>query len=342
MQRCLQLAKLGKSEAAPNPMVGAVIVYNDKIIGEGYHHRCGEAHAEVNAIESVKNKTLLSKSTLYVSLEPCAHQGRTPACSTLIIQKQIPKVVIACKDSFEKVSGKGIQMLKDANVNVVLGVLEKEALFLNRRFFTFHQQKRPYVILKWAETLDGLIDKTSKDANSGSLWITNEYSRIFVHKWRTEESAILVGTQTAIKDNPKLNVRAWEGKNPLRISVDRKAIFSDDLFLLDQTQATLIFTDQKLENKKNLEYRQIDNTKTVLQNIMDTLYQKEIQSLIVEGGRYVLQSFIDAQLWDEARVFVGAKKFQEGTKAPIFKAVETKQFQLEEALLHIYYNNKKS
>ena len=338
MQRCLQLAKLAGGEAAPNPMVGAILVYKDKIIGEGYHHRCGEAHAEVNAIASVKDKSLLEKATLYVSLEPCAHQGRTPACSTLIIQKKIPKVVIACKDSFDKVAGKGIQMLKDAGVKVVLGVLEAEALFLNRRFFTFYQQKRPYVVLKWAETLDGFIDKETRVANSKSSWITNEYSRIFVHKWRTEEAAILVGTKTAIKDNPKLNVRAWSGKNPLRVSVDRKGIFPNNLFLLDQTQATLIFTEQTKQNKKNLEYIQIDKSKTLLQNILDTLYEKEIQSLIVEGGSLVLQSFIDAGIWDEARVFVGAKEFKAGTKAPKFEAIENKKYQLEESILRIYYN----
>jgi len=216
--------------------------------------------------------------------------------------------------------------------------LEAEALFLNRRFFTFYQQKRPYVVLKWAETLDGFIDKEIDIANSGSLWITNEYSRIFVHKWRTEEAAILVGTKTAIKDNPKLNVRAWSGKNPLRVSVDRKGVFPDNLFLLDQTQATLIFSDKLKTNKKNLEYSLIDNEKSLLQNILDTLYEKEIQSLIVEGGSLVLQSFIDAGIWDEARVFVGAKEFKAGTKAPNFKARENKKYQLEESILRIYYN----
>jgi len=338
MQRCLQLAKLGQETVAPNPMVGAVLVYKDKIIGEGYHHRCGEAHAEVNAINAVKDPSLLKKAILYVSLEPCAHQGRTPACSALIIQKKIPKVVIACKDSFDKVAGKGIAMLKNAGVEVVLGVLEKEALHLNRRFFTFYQEKRPYIILKWAETLDGFIDKKNKDGNIESLWITNEYSRMLVHKWRIEEAAILVGTQTAIKDNPQLNVRVWAGKNPVRISFDRKAIFPDNLFLLDQTQPTLIFTEKHKKSQKNLEYILVDDKKTLEKNILDTLYEKEIQSVIIEGGRKVLQSFIDNNLWDEARVFVGAKTFLEGTKAPVFNAKVSEKYSLKETILRIYYN----
>jgi len=339
MHRCLQLAKLGRGTAQPNPMVGSVVVYNGEIIGEGYHHKCGQAHAEVNAINSVKDKTLLKNSTIYVNLEPCAHVGRTPACSTLIINSKIPRVVIGCVDSFDKVAGQGIQMLEKAGVDVEVGVLEQESWWLNRRFFTFHQKKRPYIILKWAETKDGFIDYDRSKEKPKAAWITNELSRAYVHKWRTEEPAFLVGTQTALKDNPQLNVRVWSGTVPLRVSVDREGVFPEDLHLLDDSQPTLIFTSELPTNKlNNTDFVLIDKSQSLEQQILDELYKREIQSLVVEGGQIVLDSFISANLWDEARVFTGDKIFKSGTNAPAFKYSISETYQLEDTELAFYYN----
>jgi len=340
MSRCLELAKLGRGTAAPNPMVGAVIVHDGRIIGEGYHHRCGEAHAEVNAVNAVSDQSLLKESTIYVNLEPCAHVGRTPACSTMIIQNKIPKVVIGCVDSFAKVSGKGIEMLKKAGVEVVVGVLEQESLDLNRRFFTFYQKKRPYIILKWAETQDGFIDYDRTSSNKHkAAWITNDLSRALVHKWRTEESAFWVGTQTVIKDNPQLNVRAWAGRSPLRITFDRKGVLDEDSHFLDDSQATLIFTEKKTKkNYRQTEFVEIDSRKDINLQILEELYHREVQSVVVEGGRQLLDSLISSNLWDEARVFVGDKYFKSGVKAPIFKAEPQKKIDLAETSLTFYRN----
>ena len=339
MERCLQLACLGRGAAQPNPMVGSVIVYNDKIIGEGYHHRCGEAHAEVNAVNSVKNKDLLKKSTLYVNLEPCAHIGRTPACSTMIIQNKIPRVVIGCVDSFDKVAGQGIAMLRKAGVDVTVGVMEQESWHLNRRFFTYHQKKRPYIILKWAQTKDGFIDYDRTKKNPRAAWITNDLSRSLVHKWRTEEPAFWVGTQTVIKDNPQLNVRAWTGENPLRITLDRNGILSKKNHFLDDTQKTLIFTSKKPDtNFQQTDFVLIDNKKNIELQILEELYKREIQSVVVEGGKIVLDALISQNLWDEARVFTGDNFFKSGIKAPKFKAQIFKEISLDESKLAFYYN----
>ncbi len=316
MKRCLELANLGKGTAQPNPMVGSVIVHNNKIIGEGFHKNCGEAHAEVNAINSVKNKSLLKESTLYVNLEPCAHQGRTPACSLLIIEKEIPNVTIGCVDTFSEVSGKGIKMLKNAGINVKVGVLETESQWLNRRFFTFHEKKRPYIILKWAETIDGYIDINRENPEQKAEWITNEISRKLVHKWRTEEPAIMIGTNTAKLDNPELNVRAWSGKNPIRITIDRYLELPKELNLFDKSITTIIFTEIEKESENNLEFIKIDFHKEIHNQILFHLHKKEIQSIIIEGGKEFLDSFISKNLWDEARVFVGEKHFYDGVKAP--------------------------
>lgn len=341
MQRCLQIAQLGLGYAQPNPMVGSVIVHNGKIIGEGFHQKCGQAHAEVNAINAVEDQQLLKNSTLYVNLEPCAHVGRTPACSTLIIAKKIPKVVIGCVDSFDKVAGKGIEMLQKAGVEVVVGVLEKESLELNRRFFTFHNKKRPYVILKWAQTKDAFIDHDRTMASPDAAWITNEISRSLVHKWRTEEPAILVGTQTAIKDNPQLNIRAWIGSAPLRISFDRNSIFPKALHLLDDSSRTLIFTQKLPSTKyKNTEFILLKHSKSINLQILEELYNRSIQSLIVEGGKEVLESFISENLWDEARVFIGDKYFFSGTSAPILKGDSFEKYVLDETELNLFYNPK--
>ena len=241
MLRCHDLARLGIARTAPNPMVGCVIVLDEKIIGEGYHRKCGEAHAEVNAINSVSNHELLKKSTLYVSLEPCSHYGKTPPCTDLIISKKIPRVVIGCVDSFSEVSGRGIKKLKQAGCDVIVGVLENESRELNKRFFTFNEKKRPYIILKWAQTLDGFIDIIRTDENQiAPTWISNEHSRMLVHKWRSHEDAIMVGTNTAEKDNPSLNVRDWDGKNPLRVVLDRQLRLNEKLNLFNNKIQTII------------------------------------------------------------------------------------------------------
>ncbi len=340
MRRCLELAKLGIGTTAPNPMVGSVIVYEGKIIGEGYHKKCGEAHAEVNAINSVKNPELLEKATLYVNLEPCAHHGKTPPCSDLIVRKKIPRVVIGCVDSFAKVAGKGIEKLKKGGCDVTLGVLEKESRWLNRRFFTFHEKKRPYIILKWAETKDGFIDKKRKSEETVEQnWITNQLSKKLVHKWRTEEAAFMVGRKTVKKDNPQLTVRDWVGRNPARIVLDQKLKLSKDLKIFDNQSNTLIFNAKKEEQKDNLHYLKIDYEKDVLAQLMQRLYELEIQSVVVEGGEQLLSGFIKKNLWDEARIFVGNKYFKAGVRAPDFNFVPEEEIWLEDTLLKIYYNH---
>ena len=317
MQHCLQLAQKGSGNVAPNPMVGCVIVHIEKgIIGEGYHQTYGQAHAEVNAISSVKDKNLLPQSTLYVNLEPCSHYGKTPPCSNLIIEHKIKRVVIGCLDANPLVAGKGIQKLRNAGIEVITDVLKDECRNLNKRFFTFHEKKRPYIILKWAQTKDGFISKLppfTKEQN----WITNNESTKLVHTWRAQEQAILVGTNTALLDNPSLTVRLVKGKNPLRILIDKdlKVHATNNIFSKDAE--TIVFTERKQANINNISYRQIDFTKDIIPQILNTLHEKKIISLIVEGGTHTLQCFIDKQLWDEARVFTGNKSFQSGIKAPI-------------------------
>lgn len=314
MRRCIQLAQNGLCNAAPNPMVGAVIVCGGKIIGEGYHIRCGEAHAEVNAIRSVKDSSLLKHSTIYVSLEPCSHYGKTPPCADLIIEKQIPRVVIGCQDPFSKVAGRGIQKLKDAGREVVVGVLEGECRHLIKRFITFHQLHRPYITLKWAESADGFIDLCRKDGHP--VILSTPLTSMLVHKKRAEHAAILVGTRTAELDNPSLNVRNWYGRPPLRLVLDRKRRLSPALHLFDGSVPTLIFTEQPHPSLPNVEYLPIDFQQDILPQIMLTLYERGIQSLLVEGGSALLQSFIDAGLWDEAFVEVSPMRLASGVKAP--------------------------
>ena len=323
MQRCIELAKNGLGNVAPNPMVGCVIVYKDQIIGEGYHQKYGKAHAEVNAINSVKDKSLLTNSRLYVNLEPCAHFGKTPPCSDLIVEYKIPEVIIGCVDSFSLVAGKGINRLRQAGISVICGVNEAECRELNKRFFTFHERKRPYVILKWAQTLDGFIDK-SRESNSkpGINWISNKYSKILVHQWRTQEQAILVGNRTALNDNPQLNVRLVSGKSPLRMVLDKDLKLPNSLNLFDKSIPTLIFTQREnvtssSSSCENIEYISIDFSVDIHPQINDFLYQKNIQSLIVEGGSSLLNSYIKNDLWDEARVIIGNTTFGSGLKAPV-------------------------
>jgi len=315
--RCIELARNGIGNVAPNPMVGCVIVSKYKIIGEGYHICFGKPHAEVNAINSVKDKKLLNSSTLYVNLEPCSHYGKTPPCTDLIIKHKIPNIVIGCIDTFSKVSGNGVKQLRDAGCNVFVGVLEKESRELNKRFFTYNEKKRPYVILKWAQTIDGFIDiKRDNTVEAKPTWITDKNLKMLVHKWRAEEPAILIGTNTAKKDNPKLTVREWTGKNPLRVVLDNKLKLNNDLHIFDKTSPTLVLTSVKHKSEHNLDYDIIDFKKDVALQILEKLYQRDIQSVFVEGGKMLLDTFIKADLWDEARVFIGNKKFYNGIKAP--------------------------
>ncbi|MDB5089871.1 MAG: riboflavin biosynthesis protein RibD [Mucilaginibacter sp.] len=318
MQRCIELAGLGIGAVSPNPMVGAVVVFEDKIIGEGYHHKYGEAHAEVNAINRIINNfpdaaKLLKQSTIYVSLEPCAHYGKTPPCADLIIKHQISKVVVGCCDPFSQVDGKGIGKLKEAGIEVVVGVLEKECKWLNRRFFTRIQKHRPYIILKWAQTIDGFF---APDDNS-QHWITGIESRKLVHQWRSEEDAVLVGKNTVAIDNPQLNVRYAQGRSPKRVVIDRRLELNQNLNVFDQSVETLIFNEVKTDiNGKNKYIALEDFDRYVPQYILFQLYLQDIQSVIIEGGARTLNSFIEADLWDEARIFTGEKELKTGIKAP--------------------------
>ncbi len=337
MQRCLELAERGRNHVAPNPMVGCVIIRNGKIIGEGYHKQYGEAHAEVNAINSVKDKKQLKEATLYVNLEPCAHHGKTPPCSELIVRMGIPKVVIGCQDSFSEVSGKGIERMRQAKIDVKVGILENESRNLNRRFFTYHEKKRPYIILKWAQTLDGYMDVIRKPQNPiGINWITHPNLKLPVHKWRSEEAAIMVGSMTALNDNPNLGTREWYGENPLRILVNRDMDLPMDLQIFDNSIPTLVFTQHPNVDKANLKFIYTDFSKNLHQQILDKLYSMEIQSVIIEGGQMLLQSFIDIGLWDEARVLVGDKSFGKGLSAPKLNARFTTSCRYENDTILFY------
>lgn len=299
MMRCIQLAQNGKLGAAPNPMVGAVVVCDGRIIGEGYHAKCGEAHAEVNAINSVKDESLLRRSTLYVSLEPCAHYGKTPPCAKLIVSKGVPKVVIGCQDPFSKVAGKGIEILKQAGCEVVVGVLEKACQDLNKAFFTVQLKHRPFITLKWAQSADGFMDVERNDGEPVKL--SSPLTQLIAHKRRAEHQAIIVGTQTARLDNPSLNVRDWCGPQPLRIVIDKDLTLPRHLHLFDGSQPTLVVTE-KNETIAGAMTLQVDFNQSILPQLMEELQRRNIQSLLVEGGSKLLQSFIDEGLWDEAYV----------------------------------------
>ena len=316
IRRCIELAKNGLGTTYPNPLVGSVIVYDGKIIGEGWHKKAGEPHAEVNAIKSVKDKTLLKKATIYVSLEPCSHFGKTPPCCNLIIENEIPNVVIGTVDPNIKVAGNGIKRLLDAGIKVTVGILEEDCYELNKRFFTFHEKKRPYIILKWAESQDGFIAPKEKFEKK-PVWITNSYSRQLVHKWRSEEQAILVGTQTVIDDDPKLDVRDWKGHNPVRIVLDQNKRIPNSSQILDNQTKTIVFSKSKTTiEKENTIFENIDFKENIAIQIAQVLYKHQIQSVIIEGGSQTLQTFIDAKLWDESRIFIGKIDFKTGIKAP--------------------------
>ncbi|TYP99059.1 diaminohydroxyphosphoribosylaminopyrimidine deaminase [Tenacibaculum adriaticum] len=340
MQRCIQLAKNGIGTTRPNPSVGAVVVYNDKIIGEGYTSPYGGNHAEVNTINSVRDKSLLKESTIYVTLEPCSHHGKTPPCADLIVKHQIPNVVIGCIDTNSLVAGKGIERLQNSGCNVVVGVLEEECYEHHKRFFTVQNKKRPYVILKWAETKDGFIAPLTKDTQK-PVWISNTYSQQLVHKWRAEEHAILVGTNTIIADNSKLNVRSWTGNNPVRIVLDKSLRIPENVNVFDKSEKTIVLTASKTkiqEPRQNVVYEEIDFSKNVAKQICEVLQKYKIQSVIIEGGSKTLQTFIDANLWDEARVFTGDVEFEVGVKSPIFNGKIFVEKKIQNDMLRIYKN----
>ena len=315
MQRCLQLAKLGWGKVAPNPMVGSVLVHEGRIIGEGYHEKYGEAHAEVNCLRSVQESDIqfINQSTLYVSLEPCAHFGKTPPCSNLIIEKRIQKVVVGCRDPFKEVDGKGIEILENAGIEVILGILEDDCVAINKRFFTFHIKKRPFVVLKWAETSNHFIGNN----DNSRLLITDETTNRWVHKWRSKESAILVGTRTALLDNPSLSNRFWSGGQPIRLVIDKELSLPINLNLFDNSQQTIVFNYHKHLEEENLFFFKLNNNEPLLQQIMKFCYERNIQSILVEGGSKTLQSFIDMNLWDEVAVFTHKEMMiNNGTPSP--------------------------
>ncbi len=335
MQRCLQLASYGSGHVAPNPMVGCVIVVNNKIIGEGYHKNFGGAHAELNAIHNVVNKELLRESTVYVSLEPCSHHGKNPPCVDLLISNNVKQVIIGCRDSNPLVSGKGIDRLKRAGIVVIEGVLEKECRNLNKRFFTFHERQRPYVILKWAQTLDGYIDRVREQEQLGVNWVSSETTQSLVHKWRSEEQSILVGRNTIINDNPSLTVRSYNGQNPTRIVIDSQLQISGDLKVYSDEAPTLVFNRIKNDRRDSVEWIKISETST--SKILEELYKRGISSVFVEGGSRTLQYFIVDNVWDEARVIVGNTRFNEGVKAPIINKIPVDSFTFGEDKVYIYW-----
>jgi diaminohydroxyphosphoribosylaminopyrimidine deaminase/5-amino-6-(5-phosphoribosylamino)uracil reductase len=339
LDRCLELGAKGLGSTAPNPLVGCVLVSGGRIIGEGYHREYGGAHAEAHAIASVRNPELLTSSTLYVNLEPCAHHGKTPPCSDLILEKGIPRVVIGTRDPNRAVSGKGIHRLRSHGVEVKVGIRKEECLELNRRFFTYHKKGRPYIILKWAETKDGFIDHERAPASHGSInWITGSRERQLVHKWRSEEQAILVGTRTALTDDPELTVREWNGPQPLRLAIDRRGGLPASLKLMDGKARTVIFSEVDILASEHIRTVKIRAGADLTEAILEYLFEHEILSMIVEGGRKTLDGFIRRNLWDEARVFTGFKVFLKGTRAPALTADVFSQHRMADSILSIYRN----
>jgi diaminohydroxyphosphoribosylaminopyrimidine deaminase/5-amino-6-(5-phosphoribosylamino)uracil reductase len=316
MARCLELARHGAGKVSPNPMVGSVIVHKDKIIGEGYHRAYGEAHAEVNAIASVKDESLLTDATLYVNLEPCSHYGKTPPCAELIIRKQIPRVVVGCTDPYPEVSGRGIKMLQQAGIEVVTGVMEEEAHAVNKVYMLNQTLKRPYIYLKWAQSADGFIDKIRKDASVKPVIFSSPEMQQRVHKKRSEVAAIMIGTRTAILDNPSLTVRQWSGTSPVRVVLDRNLTIPPHYHLLDATHPTLIFTQKTKENTPNIDYITIDYSEDILPQVLSHLHARRLNSLLVEGGSHLLTQFIEKGFWDEVQVETSPVVLGDGVVAP--------------------------
>lgn len=332
IRRTLELANKGRGMVSPNPMVGCVIVKDDKIVSEGFHKKYGEAHAEVEAINAVEDKNLLNGATLYVNLEPCAHFGKTPPCADLIANYPFKKVVICNDDPNPLVAGKGIERIESAGIEVVKGVLSTEGREFNRRFFAYIEKKRPYIILKWAETADGFIAKE----DFSSKWISNEHCRKLVHKWRSEEDAIMVGTNTVIYDNPKLNVRDWEGRDPIRIILDKNLRIPQTSFVFDKTQRTIFYNSVKEEMIGNIEYTKIKEAISLSGFIVGDLYEKKIQSVMIEGGSRLLNEFIQTGLWDEIRIFKSKAVFEKGIESPGFAGKKVLSKMIEEDELCIY------
>lgn len=317
MDRCFQLAHIAEGKTSPNPLVGAVVVCDGKIIGEGFHHKAGEPHAEPNAINSVADKEMLKRATLYVSLEPCSHYGKTPPCADLIIHMGIPRVVVATLDPNPLVAGRGIKMMREAGIDVKIGCMESEALRLNRRFFTFQMFRRPYVVLKWAQTADGFIDKFRQTAEGGPVKISNAITKTLNHKMRTEEDAIMVATRTAVLDNPHLTITKWSGRNPVRILLDKTLKVPKDYKIFDGSAKTIIFTEKKGNGYgKNVEFEVIDFRGDVYGQVLERLYERNILSVIIEGGAQWLQTVIDSGVWDEAHIETGEISLGNGIVAP--------------------------
>ena len=341
--RCIELAKKGLGTSAPNPMVGCVIVHQNNIIGEGYTDPYGGPHAEVNPINSVKNKELLKEASLYVTLEPCSHFGKTPPCADLIAEHQLKEVFIGLQDPHDKVAGKGIQKLKEAGCKVTVGILEDECREHHKRFLTFQEKKRPYIILKWAESNDGFLapEKSLRNTNPEPFWITNPYSKQMVHQWRSQEQAILAGTRTVLEDNPKLTTREWSGKNPIRVVLDRHLKIDTTHHVLDRSVQTIMFTavDDTSKHLEGITYEMLDFAQPLAQQICDVLHRHGITSVIVEGGAKMLQTFIDANLWDEARIFKGTIDFKKGLPAPRLQGTLQQQQKIWTDTLSIYRND---
>ncbi|MCP4311930.1 MAG: bifunctional diaminohydroxyphosphoribosylaminopyrimidine deaminase/5-amino-6-(5-phosphoribosylamino)uracil reductase RibD [Bacteroidetes bacterium] len=341
MRRCFELARKGLGFTRTNPLVGSVIVHNDRIIGEGYHHEFGGPHAEVNAIRSVRDPSLLPDSILYCNLEPCAHHGKTPPCSMMIQQKGIRKVVISNTDPFPSVNGQGVRQMEQAGITVKTGCLEEEGCQLNRRFFHFHNMKRPYVILKWAQTQDKFMDVVRDPGDPiGTNWITDEVSRTLTHKWRSEEGAIMVGTNTVITDNPRLNVRRWTGDQPVRITFDRKGKISPDAHILDGSHDTLVFTGVPGKYSGRTRSLHVDPSYDI-DDLMQELYDQHIISVFVEGGARLHDSFLQSGLWDEARIFTGKMSFSQGVKAPVMKTDPIEKLVFNETVLEVFINHNR-
>ena len=339
MSRCIELAKNGLGSTYPNPLVGAIIVYNNAIIGEGWHHKAGQPHAEVNAINSVEDASVLKEATMYVSLEPCSHFGKTPPCADLLIEKGFKKVVIGSTDPNPKVSGKGIKKLIESGCDVVVGILSNACDELNKRFFTFHTKNRPYIILKWAQTLDGFIaPRPEHRSKKEPVWITTQETRQWVHKTRSEEQAILVGTKTVLEDNPSLTTRDWHGASPIRVIIDRELKVPESASVLDGKVKTIIITEIEKKSTDSIIYEVIDFSMKTSQQICAILHKYNLQSVIVEGGANTLQYFINDNLWDEAHVYIGSTTFDDGILAPKLKGFENKVIQMNNDVLKIYKN----
>lgn len=339
MQRCFELAAKGICYASPNPMVGAVIVHKGEIIGEGYHEKHGQAHAEPNAIRSVQNPELLKESTLYVNLEPCSHFGKTPPCAGLIIEKKIPRVVICNVDPFHEVAGRGIKMMQDAGIEVSCGLLEAEGRELNKRFFTFHEKKRPYIILKWAQSADGFIDSKRTDNTQAPFVFSNPQTQLLNHRTRTEEAAILVGTNTVLLDNPQLTNRLCEGKSPMRLAIDREGKIPMEYKIMDGSVPTLIFTENDRASIEGVDFIKTDFSQDIITRILSELYKREKLSLIVEGGSKVLKSFIEAKMWDEARVEIADVSLGKGIDAPKLESSMLDRSEKFDQNIMLYYRN---